>query len=878
VACPSDDDLSSYLAGRVRGDEAAAIASHVAACRMCEALVDVLGSAAPGGSIPTVPATEATGEPRAGDAIGGYVLQRRVGSGGMGVVWAAYDPELDRLIALKLMRDAAPHLRARFDREVRITARLQHPSIVNIFEAGTWRGEPYYVMKLVRGESLDRRLASHGGLALLPAVIAVVDALAYAHGEGVIHRDLKPENVLVGEFGEAVVIDWGLAKRLAEPEDSEPGLARGSGDGGTVAGAVLGTPAYMPPEQARGEAVDARADVYALGAILYTVLAGSRPYADARDVVAAVIAGPPAPLSRDVPAELATIVERAMARDATARYPSARELADDLRRFQTGQLVASHRYSAGELLARWVRRHRAAVAVAAIAIAVLATGGVVSVRRILAEKQRATEQEQHAEQQRAEVEKLLTFMLVDLQGQLAPIGKVPLLEKIAAQAEDYFARSSDGDPHIQVKALIAVGNVQSAKGNSRGALDRFALAERIARVHLAALGDDPAWLQDLAEAETRSGLVRMQQGDLPGAATTFRDALAIAAKLGSDADLASTHDVLGDVLEAQGDVAGALAEHRAALAVDERLAAHSPDAMRMRALALQHVKIGQLLETRVGADGGLPDVRTGIAIMANVVAAEPTAAEHARDLASFHATLGRLLAIRGDEAAALPEFRAALAIVRPFAEREPENIRLQADVADDLSFVGQATTAPEEALETSREARAIRERLAARDPASSQWQSDLRWSSLQIAITLQQRLGRHAEAVTEARKAIAVGQLLEQRDPTNTDWLANLEQSYAILGEALGDLGKRDDAIEAQRAGLAIAERLIATNPDNLDWKRDVSGRHSAIGELLEPVDRARASVEYSAALEITKQMLHDRPDSEQLAEDLAYLKKKLTR
>ena len=885
MACPSDDDLSSYLAGRIRGDEAAVIASHVATCRMCEALVDVLGSSLAVGSVPTLPAGESPGEPRAGDAIGGYVLQHRVGAGGMGVVWAAYDPELDRLVALKLMRDAEPHLRTRFDREVRITARLQHPSIVNIFEAGRWRGEPYYVMKLVRGESLDRKLAPKRDLAdrlaLLPGVIAIVDALAYAHGEGVIHRDLKPENVLLGEFGEAVVIDWGLAKPLAEAQGSEPGLARGSGDGGTVVGAVVGTPAYMPPEQARGEPVDARADVYALGAILYTVLAGARPYAEARDVVAAVIAGPPEPLPRDVPAELATIVTRAMAREPRERYPSARELADDLRRFQTGQLVASHRYSAGELLARWLRRHRAAVGVAGVALVVLATSALIGVERILAEKQRATEQEQRAKQQRAEVEKLLTFMLVDLQGQLEPIGKVPLLEKITSQAEDYFARSGEGDPHLQFQALIAIGDVQTAKGSTAAALSRFAIAEQIARIHLAVVPGDLAWRHDLAEADSRIGLARKAEGDLPAAATRFREVLAIAEQLAHDdpgvrrdAAVSSAHDLLGDVLEAQGDLAGALAEHRAALALDERNV--HPGVMEQRSAAIAHVKIGQLLESRGELDASVAEVRKGIAIMSKVVAAEPAAAEHARDLATFHETLGRMLALRGDVSGAHAEFREALSIVRPFAEREPENIRLQGDVADDLSFVSATTKAPDEALAICREARSMRERLVARDPTSSQWQSDLAWSALQMAILQQQQLGRHAEAVVEARKAIEIGEQLAKRDPTNTEWLTNLEQSYAVLGEALGDLDKRDEAVAAQRTALAIVERLAAKDPANLHWKNDMVDRHSAIGDLLESADRASALEEWRTALAITKELLAAQPDYPQWRDDDKYLRKKL--
>ncbi|HEU4730022.1 MAG TPA: protein kinase, partial [Kofleriaceae bacterium] len=265
-------------------------------------------------------------------------------------------------------------------------------------------------------------------LALLPHVLALTEALAYAHSRRVVHRDLKPANVLVGEFGETVVIDWGLARELTrgpergperepghaperelarepgherdrEPE-SEPGRTALSshGSGGdpgaadlTQAGSVVGTPCYMPPEQAAGAEIDERADVYALGAILYTLLAGHPPHWDtaersAERLIAAVQATPPTPIAQlapRAPADLRAIIERAMARDKAARYPSAREMAEELRRFEAGQLLGSREYSARELLARWIRRHRAAVAVGAVAIAVVAILGAVSVHQIV---------------------------------------------------------------------------------------------------------------------------------------------------------------------------------------------------------------------------------------------------------------------------------------------------------------------------------------------------------------------------------------------------------------------------------------------------------------------------------------------------------------
>ena len=330
-----------------------------------------------------------------------YVVVREIARGGMGRVIEARDLRLGRQIAIKELLPKNRDVARRFEREARITARLQHPSIIHVYEAGTWQGgEPFYAMPIVPGRSLDKLVAEKTTLAerlaLLPRVIAVADALAYAHSKNVVHRDLKPGNVLVGEFGETVVIDWGLAKDLGahtDPKESMQLSLRATGEE-TVSGSVVGTPAYMPPEQARGEVVDQRADVYSLGALLYKLLAGHAPYqgVNANDVIAQVKAGPPQDLGDrepETPPDLLAIVRKAMARDPDDRYVTASELAKDLERFQTGQLVGAHRYTAGQLVRRWLRRHRIAVVVAAAAAAALAIVGVISVRNVVEARDRA---------------------------------------------------------------------------------------------------------------------------------------------------------------------------------------------------------------------------------------------------------------------------------------------------------------------------------------------------------------------------------------------------------------------------------------------------------------------------------------------------------
>jgi len=344
-----------------------------------------------------------------------YRIEEEVARGGLGRIVAAYDPRLQRRVALKELAVRHPISESRFRREARLTAQLEHPAIVPVHEAGTWpSGKPFYAMKLVDGRSLAdviRATTSYAErIALLPHVVDVAEAMAYAHCQGIIHRDLKPSNVLVGAFGETVVIDWGLAKDLDRPHaDDDLRLARSTSEADpsyqTSDGAVLGTPAYMPPEQAEGGVVDERADVYALGALLYQLLTGRRPYDDVPstqllDVVLAEGPIPLADLEPAVPTDLRAIVEKAMARNPAERYRDAGELADELHRFTTGQLVGAHHYSSRELFFRFVRKQRRVLVTAAFFLVVLLAYGVWSVIEIGAALDRARREARAAEEQR----------------------------------------------------------------------------------------------------------------------------------------------------------------------------------------------------------------------------------------------------------------------------------------------------------------------------------------------------------------------------------------------------------------------------------------------------------------------------------------------
>jgi eukaryotic-like serine/threonine-protein kinase len=307
------------------------------------------------------------------------------GRGGLGRVLHVHDNELGREIAIKELLADDPVSQLRFCREALITARLEHPGIVPVHEAGRWPdGTLFYSMRLVSGcpldDVIDMTPELSDRLALIPNIISVADAIAYSHDRRIVHRDLKPSNVVVGAFGDTVVVDWGLAKTIEPPPGSPADelTAPPITEAVTKAGGPIGTPAYMAPEQFTGKA-DERSDVYSLGGILHHLLSGRPPRgphirSEARFAVE--------PLPSWVPRDLAAIAARAMARDPGRRYPSAREFADDLRRFTIRQPVRARRYSLIERAALVFARHRAVATALVGALIVVAALSMVWVARI----------------------------------------------------------------------------------------------------------------------------------------------------------------------------------------------------------------------------------------------------------------------------------------------------------------------------------------------------------------------------------------------------------------------------------------------------------------------------------------------------------------
>jgi eukaryotic-like serine/threonine-protein kinase len=347
------------------------------------------------------PVSDETGDLIPQDREPRYQTVRVEGHGGQGRVLLALDERIGREVAVKEL--SLEGVRAgtggssatsvgvtRFLREARVTGMLEHPNIVPVHELGRHAdGTLYYTMRFVHGRTLAYKLAEarglHERLRLLGPFWDVCNALAFAHARGVVHRDVKPENVMLGEFGETVVIDWGIAKvagradpRAGELEREVESLRALADTGDTQAGLAVGTPAAMSPEQATGavDAIDERSDVWALGVMLYHLLTGQKPFVgrSPRQTLELVVSAPLQPvraLCPEAPAELAAVAEKALCKDKAGRYPSAREVASEIEAYMTGGRVRAHAYSSWELVRRFAAKNKALLAGLGAALAVL---------------------------------------------------------------------------------------------------------------------------------------------------------------------------------------------------------------------------------------------------------------------------------------------------------------------------------------------------------------------------------------------------------------------------------------------------------------------------------------------------------------------------
>lgn len=601
-----------------------------------------------------------------------YVRLRLHARGGLGEVHEARDVELGRTVALKRIRDrfATGESRRRFLAEAEITGRLEHPGVVPVY--GLVRGDdggPCYAMRFIAGQTLQeaiRSLHAAGTPAdgrldlrqLLARFVTVCNTVAYAHSRGIVHRDLKPANVMLGKYGETLVVDWGLAKPFdrgdgarADGEETLAPAGRTSSSSGSTAdesagtrtGAAVGTPAYMSPEQAAGDLdrVGPASDLFGLGAILYALLTDRAPYDGlGRDeaVVRARRAAfpPPRAVRRGVPRPLEAICLKAMAAEPGARYPSALALAADVERWLADEPVAAYREPPTVRLRRWVRKRPrlAAAAVAALAVG-LAAAGVVAWQRDRAERAVAMTREQKRRTREA-LDKMISKEIIERLAEQRQISaeqrsflKMALTyyrEFAAEAATDDEGRRLEADAHSRVGKMLAVLGPRTE-----------------------------------AESALRS-------------AVTAQDRVAAASGRPDDArDLAAAHGDLAWMLLGLNRAPDAEAEYRAAVAVAEKLVADSPkDPACVRTLARSHNGLGGLLRQQKKLPEAEREFRAALTLYESIPADRRATPEHRNELGVIRYNVGLALAGQGRLAAADEALRAALPVQEPLAKECPD--------------------------------------------------------------------------------------------------------------------------------------------------------------------------------------------------------------
>ena len=863
--------------------------------------------------------------------IAGYRITAEIARGGMGRVYAAYDLTLGREVAIKTLLPTANA--ERFITEAKITARLPHPGIPPVYALGTLDdGTPWLAMKLIHGRTLAELLKKRSSpREELPRFIQVFEqvcqAVGFAHARGIIHRDLKPHNVMVGEFGEVQVMDWGLAKVLTPVRHSKGASSAESGgilgvepdgdtsvggDSATQAGSVLGTPAYMAPEQARGEIerVDARSDVFGLGAILCQILTGHPPYrgsdgdGNVEDVLqqaarweveeawAALQACGAEP-------ELVALCKRCLAQEPADRPADGGAVAAEVARIrqaaeERARQAELERQRAEVRAAEQAKRRRLATAAASSIVAVLLVGLAVSLwqmRRAIHAEAVAVENERqaiaNAELARANEARALAER--DAKDAALKAEEIARQQAVQAAEKEKAARLAEKQARDRAMAALRVMTdelveQQLARSPSLTEENKAFLRRIIEQFEgLAAITADDADSRAIrSEGYFRVGLMRYRLGELQEAEAAFRDALALRKQLAADfptrpdfrQELARTYGNLGLLLRDTGRLQEAEAAYREALKLQQQLAADFPTRPDFRQeLARSHHNLGTLFYQT----GRLKETETvwrdALALRKQLAADFPTRPDFRQELARTYGNLGLLLRDTGRLQEAEAAYREALKLQQQLAADFPTRPDFRQELARSYHNLGMLlyhTGRPKVAEAALRDALALRKQLVVDFPTRPDFRQELASTHNNLGNLLSDT-GRMQEAEAAYRDALTLQKQLAADFPTRPDFRREVARSYSNLAILLHQTGRSEEAEVAFRDALAIRQQLVTDFPTRPDFRRDLANNHLNLGNLLYQTGRLKeAEAAYREALKFHQQLATAFPNQPDIRNELA--------
>jgi len=883
--------------------------------------------------------------------VGGqrFRVLRQHARGGLGAVFVALDTELNREVALKQILDHHaddPTSRSRFILEAEITGGLEHPGIVPVYGLGIHSdGRPYYAMRFIRGDSLQEAIANfhalraaakpanHNGVRsgivrqqesrgsrdlelqkLLRRFLDVCNAIDYAHSRGVLHRDIKPANIILGNHGETLVVDWGLAKVTGkgDPAAGERTMApkSGSGSAETQPGSAMGTPAYMSPEQARGEIgeLGPASDVYSLGATLYCLLTGKPPFRsdDIGSILNAVRHGefpPPRQLDHRIDRTLEAVCKKAMALQADDRYASPHALSDDIERWMADDPVSALPDSWGRRVARWSRRHRSTTWAAALSLFVIATVATLSALAIgreqaqtrnalkaekLARQNESRARELAQEQSQLALDAIREYNTGVSREFLLQQPEMESLRKSLLQAPIRFycrlAQNIENRGITDPSARARLGQAQLDLGeiiNEIGTIEDSIIIFEQARDNIKQVVREVPGVPEyrFLLARTRVFLAnRYDKASRPDdAREAFEQALSDFGHLARAnpkdrryrANQAETLQLRADFLWDHGDLDGSRRDYLASIAIGEALLLEYPDDLEVldkHAASLNNLSI-------LFAEAGQREKRSrtlaeSTALRERLVAAtpadDPRRERFLSNLGSCYGNLGTAHFENGALDEAVAWTRKALAIQDEQIKKRPNSVDYLERVGANHSVLGQLEFRTGH-LATARteleQARAYLERLVHVRPGDVIFRMHL-VDCLGLLADVDVEGGATTPALNLARRAVSEAEEILRINPKYHPASQGLADQLLRDAELSWDIGESDRALTNLDRAEAILRRLVASHPELTNYRSDLATTIRVHVRMDSEIGRDRDDEpSLRDAMALTETALRDDPD-----------------